>query len=454
MKRRSDVFTRVGINDIKYYPIDQPPMPRILVVFDEFQVLFEDEGHTGDLRDSDNLSKIKKHLNDILLKGRAYGIHALLVPNNADSIRGIEGFLNYIAVRIALKMPDKGKCLTNDNDVRLDQFEIGEGVYNDNMGAPKDRKGNNRNHFFRSAFYGNLKKEHPSHQEVIVSEMIEPIRKKHVEVYGGETIPKPILFRGGGNSVIADNSSVMTHEDLEKCIVYVGSPITVRRDDVSFIMKPKREYNILIVGANSCYLKSLVQIIFDQIINQSGPHSKCYVCLSKEDDFDLSIYNDKVETHYDKEGLITVLEGLKKHLDDRQKKTESTLDRIVFALMGLRFFTNCIKSDDEVRKNIEEIIVNGPENGIHMLLHATKSMDFQNTFSSNDMFFAPTPFNATPAIPPEELKREFGIKIELRGEDRLFSNQYLDDGPPQDDYLANIQTKERIEITKFSIYKQ
>ena len=106
-----------------------------------------------------------------------------------------------------------------------------------------------------------------------------------------------------------------------------------------------------------------------------------------------------------------------------------------------------IKNNTEVRNNLEEILINGPEQGIHTMLHAVRNSDFHEVFEK-DMIA----FNSTPTISPDELKREFSIQMELKGEDRLFQNLFYSDAL-QEDYFANIQTREGGEIIEFSIYK-
>ena len=135
---------------------------------------------------------------------------------------------------------------------------------------------------------------------------------------------------------------------------------------------------------------------------------------------------------------------LNKHLDARADGRESSSDKIIFALVGLRFF-----DVSNVKNDLIRIISKGSEFGIHVLLHATRFDDYENSFqqvwdsSTNTM-----------SISPEQLLREFEIKIEMKGEggEGLISGRTMFDVPDKD-YIANIQTKDGGEITKFSIYR-
>ena len=437
----------VGATEIEDYRNKGYSLPRILVIIDEFQILFKQKGPAGDMRETEITNRMDKNVMTILTLGRSQGLHLLMVPNNADSIPEIDSYLNYLPVRIVMHMKDKGKWLAMDNSARVDQLTIGKGVYNDNFGEMKDDEGNVHNYYFRSAYYANPQVKNPTHQDIIKTEMIEPIREKSKEVLGNEEPFEKYICKGGGKSTLKD---VETKVNLESCVVFVGSPITVRpgQEDVSFALKPKRRSNMMVVGSNSGYLKSLVRLTISQIIKQSTDQSRCFACYSVNDDFDADTFGkERIELFSDQEGLKSALETLMHHLHDRRNKKEKTSDRIVFALVGLGFFKDVIKNDTEVRNNLEEIIINGPENGIHTLLHSASNSDFQKVFET---FMGA--FDATPSTPPEELKKEFSIQIELKGEDRLFTSRpyYLD---IQEDYFANIQTKEGGEITEFSIYK-
>ena len=435
---RKKLFGRVS--SIEEYNDEQHHVPRILVIIDEFHNLFVNEGALGDLRDSNISSQINKHFNKILKEGRSFGIHLLLATQEAGGIQSIDSYLQQIKLRIVLKMEDKGKFLTYDNSARPDKLRRGEGIYNDDFG--KDGSNNQ----FRFAFYGN---DHMTHKQVIESDLIEAIRKKSVEIYNTYSPCEKCLYRGGGESTIVDNVKVVTEINDEKCLVYVGSPVTVRREDVSFELKRKRGNNILIIGANSEYLESLIHLTFSQVIRQSCPKSTFLACISSNDEYESQDKsNDNVRVLKDNEGLQSAVLELNSHLTARQNGDESVSERIFFALVGLRFFDLLVTNPD-LRRQLEIIVLKGSELGIHTLIHSTNLSDFDKAFQQEFSF------DAGSSMKPEEFIREFNVRIELKGDDgyKLFSA--LDrNNSPHEDFLANIQTKEGGTITKFSVYQQ
>lgn len=433
---RKKLFGRVS--SIEEYNNEQHHVPRILIIIDEFHNLFVGEGTLGDLRDSNISSQINKHFNKILKEGRSFGIHLLLATQEAGGIQSIDSYLQQIKLRIVLKMEDKGKFLTYDNSARPDKLRRGEGFYNDDFG----KEGSNNQ--FRFAFYGN---ETITHKQVIESEMIEAIRKKSVETYNTYSPCEKCFYRGGGESTIDDNTNVVTEVNDERCVVFVGSPVTVRREDVSFELKRKRGNNILIAGANSEYLESLVHLTFAQVIRQSSPNSTFMVCVSSNDEYEnLKLKNIKVLK--DNEGLQSAILELNSHLEARQNGNESVSERIFFALLGLRFFDSLV-TDSDLRNQLENIVLKGAELGIHTLIHSTNLSDFDKAFQQEFSF------DGGSSMTPKEFMREFNVKVELKSDDgyELFSTPDKNSSP-HEDFLANIQTKESGEITKFSIYQQ
>lgn len=437
IEHRKKLFGRAS--SIEEYNAAEHHVPRLLVIIDEFHNLFVNEGAIGDLRDTNLSSFINNNFNKILKEGRAFGIHLLLATQEVGGIRSIESYLQQIKLRIALKLEVKGMFLADNNSARPDRLRRGEGIYNDDFG----KEGSN--HSFRFTFYGNEKR---THKQVIETEMIEPIRKKSIEVYDTYSPCEKCFYRGGGESTIEDNAEVVTQVNDEKCVIYVGSPITVRREDVSFELKRKRGFNIIIIGATSNYLESLIRLTFTQGIRQSNTNSKFLMCLSSNDEFEYGSHSfDSIELYKDNDGLIAVIQQLTSHLEARRDKQESPSDRIVFALMGLRFFDE-IERNAELKKQIENIIIKGPEYGIHSILHSIRFSEFEKSFAQD--------FCDLQAITPSELLSEFNIRIALKSDDghKLYANQSMLSSSPQEDFLANIQTKDSGAITKFSIYQQ
>lgn len=96
MKIRSELFKQFKVKDLSDYRKHEK-MPRLIVVIDEFQMLFSDNSSKGK-------KSVEQSLNTLLKKGRSYGVHLILatqIMHGTDINRSI---MAQIANRIALPM--------------------------------------------------------------------------------------------------------------------------------------------------------------------------------------------------------------------------------------------------------------------------------------------------------------------------------------------------------------
>ncbi len=95
MKKRGELFKQSGVKDLSDYR-KHGEMPRLIVVIDEFQVLFSDSS-------TKDKERVEAYLTNILKKGRSYGVHLILATQTMRG-SGITSLMSQIANRIALPM--------------------------------------------------------------------------------------------------------------------------------------------------------------------------------------------------------------------------------------------------------------------------------------------------------------------------------------------------------------
>ncbi len=125
IKKRSDLFKQFNVKDLSDYRKHEK-MPRLIVVIDEFQVLFSDKSK----------GSVERSLNTLLKKGRSYGVHLVLAT---QTMRGGEidsSFKAQIANRIALPMDADDSTKILDDDVAC-EIQKPEGIFNNNGGHQK-----------------------------------------------------------------------------------------------------------------------------------------------------------------------------------------------------------------------------------------------------------------------------------------------------------------------------
>ncbi|WRE77778.1 AAA family ATPase [Helicobacter pylori] len=128
IKKRAELFKQFKVKDLSDYRKHEK-MPRLIVVIDEFQVLFSDNSTKGK-------ESVERSLNTLLKKGRSYGVHLVLAT---QTMRGGEidsSIKAQIANRIALPMDadDSNSILSDDVACELVRPE---GIFNNNGGHQK-----------------------------------------------------------------------------------------------------------------------------------------------------------------------------------------------------------------------------------------------------------------------------------------------------------------------------
>ncbi len=98
-KKRGELFKQFNVKDLSDYR-KHGEMPRLIVVIDEFQVLFSDST-------TKEKERVEKYLNTILKKGRSYGVHLILATQAMRGPGINNSLMAQIANRIALPMEQK-----------------------------------------------------------------------------------------------------------------------------------------------------------------------------------------------------------------------------------------------------------------------------------------------------------------------------------------------------------
>jgi hypothetical protein len=132
LKRRGDMFRKLGVQDIAGYKRagGTEPMPRSLLLIDEFQEFFVED---------DVVAQTASLLFDrIVRQGRAFGIHVLLGSQTLGGAYSLaRATLGQMAIRVALQCNEADAHLIMDENNSAPRLltRPGEGIYNDAAGA-------------------------------------------------------------------------------------------------------------------------------------------------------------------------------------------------------------------------------------------------------------------------------------------------------------------------------
>lgn len=128
LRRRGDLFRAAGVQDLAGYRAARPadPMPRALLIIDEFQELFIEDDHVA--------QEASALLDRIVRQGRAFGMHAVLGSQTLGGAYTIaRTTMGQMGVRIALQCneSDSQLILSDDNLAARLLARPGEAIYND-----------------------------------------------------------------------------------------------------------------------------------------------------------------------------------------------------------------------------------------------------------------------------------------------------------------------------------
>ncbi|GAA9031931.1 hypothetical protein Taitung216_03690 [Helicobacter pylori] len=128
-KKRGELFKQFNVKDLSDYR-KHGEMPRLIVVIDEFQVLFSDSS-------TKEKERVEAYLTTLLKKGRSYGVHLILATQTMHGPGINNSLMAQIANRIALSMDTEDSESILSDDVACELTPRIEGIFNNNGGHQK-----------------------------------------------------------------------------------------------------------------------------------------------------------------------------------------------------------------------------------------------------------------------------------------------------------------------------
>src|SRR5262249_40334039 len=257
LKRRAELFRAAGAQDLASYRQNgSAPLPRILLIVDEFQEFFVED---------DKIAQDASLLMDRLVRqGRAFGLHVLLGSQTLGGAYTLaRSTIDQMAVRIALQCSeaDAHLILSHDNSAARLLSRPGEAIYNDANGLIE---GNNP---FQIVWLDDSRRE----------DYLEKIQ----ELGGKEpSLSKnsQIVFEGSADADLSKNS-LLKHL-LERQVqagqvstytAWLGEAIAIK-DPTAAVFARQSGNNLLMVGQNeAAALGMLVSSLISLAAQVRGP---------------------------------------------------------------------------------------------------------------------------------------------------------------------------------------
>ncbi len=260
MVRRSEKFKSSGVNDVNietYRQSTGEKIPRILVIFDEFVRLFEEDDHISD--------KAYKIMLEIAQRSRAFGIHMILSSQRPTaSFHNLNGVKSQINLRVAFKCNDTDDSILilgerNDKAAYLERLGVACITYDPNLPQTTDKvKVGYVSKEDRHLLLGELQN---------LSNLRTRSKKRLPTVFKKD---EPVFWLN--NPQVSEAINKSKHEKNDP-LIWLGQPVRLAMDQVIKLSYREND-NLLCMGSDEnlafhCFFNSLLSLAISNDPNQS-----------------------------------------------------------------------------------------------------------------------------------------------------------------------------------------
>ncbi len=399
LKRRGDLFRELSVQDVAgFRKTGHPdPMPRILLVIDEFQEIFVED---------DKIAQDASLILDRLVRqGRAFGMHVLLGSQTLGGSYSLpRATMGQMAVRIALQCneADSSLILSEDNTAARLLTRPGEAIYNDANGMVE---GNNP---FQVVFLNDERRER----------YLGALRKLADQRTDIAPLPR-IVFDGNqaadpaGNPLLTEllASGSVGGRELLAPLAWLGDAIAIK-DPTAAIFRRQGGANMLIVGQREDLGTSLLAMSIVSLAAGHDPHpggglgrAARFVLLEpaiaeEKPDFMLANLARHLPHEIESAGRLGVADAVEAlALEVKRRLDEQVLDgeAVFLVIRDLGRFRELRKNEGDFgfslggdkkagpAENLLTVLKDGPAVGIHAIIWCDSLTNLQRTFDRNSI---------------------------------------------------------------------
>lgn len=227
LEERARIFKAVGVRDFaEYRNTSCQQLPRVLLVIDEFQVLFSEGRQVADAAE--------QRLSQLLKQGRSFGIHILLATQTLKGISALSigALITQLGCRIALAcgQEDSAMILGGNNWAAAELHSPPEGVINNANGAKS----------------GNVKFLIPLAESTFSREHIKQLSERAAQ---RGAVAKTRIFTGGNlpeMPSLGEFQAICGQTDA----LLLGERLTFDADALTVPLTRRSAFNVLFSGYN------------------------------------------------------------------------------------------------------------------------------------------------------------------------------------------------------------
>jgi len=263
LRRRGDLFRKLGVQDVAGYKRagGTEPMPRSLLIIDEFQEFFTEE---------DRVSQSAAVLLDrIVRQGRAFGIHVLLGSQTLGGAYTLaRATIGQMVIRIALMCNEADAYLIMDQDNPAPRLltRPGEGIYNDSAGSIEG------NSPFQTVWL----------PEEVRDSYLAKIRARADK--NQSQYPGPFVFEGNAPADVKENPALQavlqanSLKPVAQARIWLGAPNSIK-GPTEAVFQRQSGSNLLIVGQSEERALTLLSVALVSLAAQYPKKSARFILL-------------------------------------------------------------------------------------------------------------------------------------------------------------------------------
>lgn len=363
--RRMELCRNNDVSNIVDLKAKNPSLhiPRLLVIIDEFQKIFEIE---NDLISREANAKI----HTIIQEFRKFGINLVLATQKLPSSSILPKDL--IANRVVFKSSpaDFSSLISLPINGKVPQLHTGECIYNSESGSPYD------NHKVQGFLVTKYDIDKLLNQISEFSDNSHYQREHDMVVFRGNDLPE---FR---NRRVARCHQIPSSMP-ESVGIYLGESISIHETDICAILRKESANNILILGGEPHVAQ---RIAYYATISASTAHtdqSATFVTLNfmrREDTLNEELQSVFESLPFSSQivsktaEIVETLTAIKEEIDERRKDEERPQDHIylsIYAFQLARMFDKGGRRGDDVSESgmlLDYILKNGPAVGVFTIM--------------------------------------------------------------------------------------
>ena len=360
---RGEIFRRLGVQNLPGYRslADQPAMPRILLVIDEFQELFVED---------DKLAQDASLLLDrIVRQGRAFGVHAIMGSQTLGGAYALaRSTMGQMQIRVALQCSESDSYLIlgEENGAARLLGRPGEAIYND---AGGDVAANSP---FQIVWLGDEERD---------------TTLAHIREHAGADFNRPepmVVFEGSAPVRIEDAAGILNATPDLGPHIWLGEPVAIR-GPVGLPLKRQGGANLLLVGQQPEPATGLIAATIESLARTLPESTSDRVVLVDGTPVEDALAGRLTSIANDHPGMAVkswreaddAVAGFHTELKERLANGQENDPTRVLILHGLQRFRGLRTVEDfsfsasegplAPDKQFEELLRDGPTVGLHVI---------------------------------------------------------------------------------------